>query len=251
MGRLDSNDQLDEQLPGIIKDLQDRGIVFVLTTGRSVVGAKLYGERLGISHYVSYNGGYVLSDGEVIHDVKVPGNLAEMLCLHTNELGGTFIHYAYHTSRSNQPPIPLPMEYLLPEAEKSTGEDIRKDVHRVVLYLEEEDRSRLKPEVIGPACFDEGDRLEVFPEGSKWTGILPLIKKLGFSPDETVAIGNGMNDMEMITEAGFGIAMKNSPAPLLEKADWVTEDLDHNGVTVALQKVFQMEMEKQTSLIVS
>jgi hydroxymethylpyrimidine pyrophosphatase-like HAD family hydrolase len=72
-------------------------------------------------------------------------------------------------------------------------------------------------------------------------GILPLIRKYGISPEEVVTIGNGLNDIEMLESAGLGIAMGNALDIVKESADWVTEDNDHLGVSLALKKVFDVK----------
>ncbi|MFD0050988.1 HAD family hydrolase [Actinomycetes bacterium NPDC127524] len=236
---LDSQGDLDSKLVKTIKEIQQKGILVGLATGRSFDGALKYGEQIGCSIYVTYNGGYVVSDRNIIHDVKIPSSLAFHLCSHTDELGGTYIQYSYRTSRSNQPPRGI--EYLLPVPEASNLLDTNRDAHRLVLYLDQYQRSILQEKIKDAASFDEGDRLEVFPKGSKWTGILPLINQLGISPEEVVTIGNGTNDIEMLDAAGLGIAMGNASECVKESANFVTADNDHEGVILALSKVFNLQ----------
>lgn len=236
---LDSQGQLDIKLVNTIKDIQQKGILVGLATGRSFDGAKKYGELLGCSIYVTYNGGYALSDEKIIHDEKIPSTLAYQLCSETEKLGGAYIHFSYRASRSNRPPQGI--EYLLPASESSNLIDTNRDAHRLVLYLDQNQRSILQGKITGAASFDEGDRLEVFPQGSKWSGILPLINQLGISPKEVVTIGNGTNDIEMLHAAGLGIAMGNAPDCVKESANLITEDNDSDGVILALNKVFNLQ----------
>jgi Cof subfamily protein (haloacid dehalogenase superfamily) len=238
---LNSKEELDEVLIKTIQDLQQQGILVALATGRSWEGSKIHGEKFDCSIYVIYNGGFVISGNRVIHDVKIPAKLAYYLCSKTNDLNGTFIHFSNSESHSNRPP--LGTEYLLPEAKPSNILDTNHDAHRLALYLDSDHRNALQDKIIKAASFDEGDRLEVFPEGSKWTGILPLINQMGISPNEVVTIGNGKNDIEMLREAGLGIAMGNSPDMVKESADWVTADNDHQGVVLALRRVFNLQTE--------
>jgi Cof subfamily protein (haloacid dehalogenase superfamily) len=235
---LNSNDEFDEKLIQAIQELQQRNVLVCLASGRSLDGSIIYGEKFGCSYYVVYNGAYVISNNTIIHDVKIPADLAFSLCEKTNEFNGTYVHFSDRSALSNHPPVGV--EYLLPEAKPSNVLDTNSDAHRLALYLNEEHRAVLKGEINDAASFDEGDRLEVFPSGSKWTGILPLIKELGIAPDEVVTIGNGTNDIEMLAAAGLGIAMGNSPDSVKKSADWVTEDNDHHGVLLALQKVFNL-----------
>lgn len=45
---------------------------------------------------------------------------------------------------------------------------------------------------------------------SKWTAILDLCARYGIDPAETAAVGDGLNDLEMVRDAGLGIAMENA-----------------------------------------
>ncbi|MED1466869.1 HAD family hydrolase [Bacillus salipaludis] len=235
---LDSQEQLDIKLIETIKDIQQKGILVGLATGRSFDGTLKYGELLGSSIYVTYNGGFAVSDGKIVHDEKIPATLAYQLCSETEKLGGAYIHFAYRASRSNRPAQGI--EYLLPAAKISNLTETHQDAHRLVLYLDQHQRSMLQEKLTGAASFDEGDRLEVFPKGTKWTGILPVITHLGISPEEVVTIGNGTNDIGMLEAAGLGIAMGNAPECVKESADFVTEDNNHDGVILALNKVFNL-----------
>lgn len=52
-----------------------------------------------------------------------------------------------------------------------------------------------------------------------------------------MAMGDGMNDFEMLQHAGFAVAMANAKQPLLDAADFVTHDNDSDGVAHALEKL--------------
>ncbi|MMZ64109.1 putative phosphatase [compost metagenome] len=51
-----------------------------------------------------------------------------------------------------------------------------------------------------------------------------------------MAIGNYFNDLTMLTFAGLGIAMENSPVEVKAAADDVTATNNEEGVKLALQK---------------
>ena len=48
--------------------------------------------------------------------------------------------------------------------------------------------------------------------------------------EHTIAFGDSMNDYEIVREAGIGIAMGNSVDELKAVADYVTDDIDRDGV---------------------
>ena len=65
---------------------------------------------------------------------------------------------------------------------------------------------------------------------NKWSAIQFLINKLGIQEENVIAIGDNMNDISMIKNAGLGVAMENS-APVVKKiADIVTKNNNENGV---------------------
>ena len=51
-----------------------------------------------------------------------------------------------------------------------------------------------------------------------------------------MAIGDSPNDIEMVQDAGFGVAMENSIPLLKEKADYITLSNNDDGVAEVLEK---------------
>ncbi len=65
---------------------------------------------------------------------------------------------------------------------------------------------------------------------NKWSAIQFLINKLGIKEENVIAIGDNMNDISMIKNAGLGVAMENSAPVVKEIADIVTKNNNENGV---------------------
>ena len=65
---------------------------------------------------------------------------------------------------------------------------------------------------------------------NKAKGIEALINYLGIKKEEVIAIGDGHNDAEMIKYAGLGIAMGNAIDKCKKVADYITSDIDDNGI---------------------
>jgi len=53
---------------------------------------------------------------------------------------------------------------------------------------------------------------------------------------ETITIGDDRNDIDMLEEAGLGIAMGNAQQDIQKVADYVTASNEQNGVALALEK---------------
>jgi len=69
---------------------------------------------------------------------------------------------------------------------------------------------------------------------SKGKGIRKLVEALDSDMKYTVAFGDGRNDIEMLSEVGLGIAMGNAAIEAKEAADYITEDVDKEGIMKAL-----------------
>jgi Cof subfamily protein (haloacid dehalogenase superfamily) len=72
------------------------------------------------------------------------------------------------------------------------------------------------------------------PAVSKGTGIAFVAERLGISLDHVVSFGDGENDIELIDEAAFGIAVEDANPLLLDRADWVCPSADDEGVAIVI-----------------
>lgn len=72
-------------------------------------------------------------------------------------------------------------------------------------------------------------------EVDKGVGIDQFCDYYGFSLEETMAFGDGGNDIEMLRHAGIGVAMGNAREEVQQAADYVTDSVDNDGVFKALQ----------------
>lgn len=72
-------------------------------------------------------------------------------------------------------------------------------------------------------------------EADKGKGLITMAEYLKIDISHTIAFGDGGNDLSIIREAGIGIAMGNGLDSLKQAADYVTTDVDDNGVMNALR----------------
>ena len=71
---------------------------------------------------------------------------------------------------------------------------------------------------------------------NKASGLKFLAEYLGMAMDEVMAVGDSENDIEMLREAGLGIAMGNAADDVKSIADEITLDNEHEGVAAAIGK---------------
>jgi len=85
--------------------------------------------------------------------------------------------------------------------------------------------------------YPEVDFINVIaPEVSKGKALEALASFLGIPLTEVIALGDGTNDVSLLSKAGLAIAMDNAADELKAVADYVTLDVEHNGVAAAIDK---------------
>jgi len=78
--------------------------------------------------------------------------------------------------------------------------------------------------------------LDIAAEGvTKASALEALRQKLGTDVSNTVAVGDGRNDIEMLTWAGRGVAMGQAPDEVIAVADEVTASVLDDGAALVLR----------------
>ena len=71
---------------------------------------------------------------------------------------------------------------------------------------------------------------------NKGTALVALGKMLGIPRESIMACGDGDNDVHLLREVGFGVAMANAQPQVKEAADYITASNDEDGVACAIEK---------------
>jgi HAD superfamily hydrolase (TIGR01484 family) len=78
--------------------------------------------------------------------------------------------------------------------------------------------------------------IEFNPYGvNKATGLHEVCNYLGVSMSEVIAIGDSLNDISMIQEAGLGVAMGNAQEQVKMAAKFIAPSNDHDGVAEVIK----------------
>ncbi|WP_423464935.1 HAD family hydrolase [Promicromonospora sp. MS192] len=218
----------------------------VLASGRSLVGVLPVARQLGI-----HAGWAVASNGAVVArlDIGRPGGY-ELDTVHTFDVepvirrarelvptvqvGVEEIGWGYRVTSPFEPCSVNGEQRQVPDAElwdvPATRVILRGDgVARLVEPL----RSLGVTPV--PAA---ADWIDVTPRDlSKATALERVREQVGVDSARTVAVGDGVNDLEMVAWAARGVAMGHAPAVLREAADEVTGTIDEHGVVTVLQSL--------------
>ena len=125
-------------------------------------------------------------------------------------------------------PVPELKEYLL---KKGTG------VQKLQLYFTDPEQRRRELEAL-PGRFDDLSFSTSMPfnieinarEATKGQALLSLCRHLGLDPAQTLALGDGTNDLDLLQLAGVGVAMGNGMEKAKAAADYVTSSIDEDGL---------------------
>ena len=74
------------------------------------------------------------------------------------------------------------------------------------------------------------------PDCTKAAAIADLAAHYGLSLADTIAVGDGTNDIEMIAEAGVGVAMGQSVPEIIERASMIIGDHAHDGLAEFIER---------------
>ncbi len=86
-------------------------------------------------------------------------------------------------------------------------------------------------------AYPEVDFINVLaPDVSKGEALVALASFLRIPLTEVMAIGDGSNDVSLLSKAGLAVAMADAPDELKAVADYVTLDVEHNGAAPAIKK---------------
>ncbi len=79
------------------------------------------------------------------------------------------------------------------------------------------------------------------PDAGKWNMILHHCTANGIDPDRVIAIGDGLNDIDMLSRASHGIAMANAEEPVRASADDIAGHHAEDGFAHAVRAMFELE----------
>ncbi|MGO3162876.1 MAG: Cof-type HAD-IIB family hydrolase [Sphingobacteriaceae bacterium] len=225
-----------------IRTIQSKGIKTILATGRSINSID-HVKFLDFDGYITFNGGYCLNrDSEVLYRQTIDAEDIQAVLDYTKTrpLSFSFMSEKEITIHDVTPEIAGMYAHLnlpVPPLVDMERVDIASILQTNIFIGPEEEKIFMK-EVMPNSIASRWTPLfaDVNPGGlSKKVGIDIFCKYFGIDRDHTMAFGDGGNDITMLQQVGLGVAMGNANSEVKAVADFVTQEVDDNGIEYALQ----------------
>ncbi len=223
-----------------IAKLQEKGIMAVVATGRHLVEfAKLPVSSIDFDAYLMLNGQLLLDQDRRAYAGKAIDPKEMEVLVHIFDAkripfvligeNNRYINYVNDTVVRTQKET----RGTVPELGEYHGEK----VYQILAFVPDKQKKLLDDLLDECAITSWNDTgIDIMPkDGGKATGLKTFISENGFDREETMAFGDGENDIEMLKFAGIGVAMGNATDEVKEAADYVTESVDEDGIANALR----------------
>ena len=223
-----------------IATLQERGILCIVATGRHMIQlSKLPVSDIPFDAFVMLNGQLVLDKTQnLLFGTPIEGKAKEFLVQNFNDHTYPAIiieEKDMYLNYSNDYVIDMNKKIGVAQApiRPYTGGEI----YQICAYVRPEDMHHLDPirEDVVMTSWHYGGKDIVAAGGGKMVGIKRYLDHIGIKPEEIIAFGDAENDMDMLQFAGIGVAMGNADDYVKAVADFVTDDIDDDGLEKALK----------------
>ncbi|MBP1996094.1 Cof-type HAD-IIB family hydrolase [Paenibacillus eucommiae] len=248
---INGHKQIPQDTIEAIKQLKASNIHVVIATGRSPYHLKPIAEEVGIDSYISFNGSIVVHQGELIHRQPISVHSLQALDQMAKSNSHPLVYLGdegYYANHDQHPHI-LETFHELNIQPPAYNPDYWKDnsIFQVMMYcqhneelsyvqVDEEGTAQSVPDV--KAVRWHALSVDIIPAvGSKARGIEALLNHMGISPAEAVAFGDALNDREMLSYVGMGIAMGNALDELKALANFTTRHVNDGGIRYGLQHI--------------
>ncbi|MEC1291918.1 Cof-type HAD-IIB family hydrolase [Bacillus mojavensis] len=210
-----------------IREAEDKGVYVVISTGRTLMTCRELAESLELSSFL------ITANGSEIWDSNF--NLVERKLLHTDHIKMMWDLRNKHNTNFWASTVNKVWRGEFPENITDhewlkfgfdiEDDDIRNEVLAALRKNKELEITNSSP-----------TNIEVNALGiNKAAALAKVSEKLGFTMEHVMAMGDSLNDIAMIKEAGLGVAMGNAQDIVKETADWITDTNIEDGVAKAIR----------------
>lgn len=227
-----------------INEVKQKGIKVILATGRLLKQVKNLG-NLEFDGFITVNGSYcVTNEGQVIGKRLIPRHELESLLAYQENViqfpiafmtqEGSYLNYV---DDERVKLISDLVKVAIPPV-KDLKTMINDEVLQLNLYVDKPTEDKIMQEALISCEASRWHPLfaDVNVKGvNKSVGINEFLQYYNIEKSETMAFGDGGNDIQMLEYVNVGIAMGNAGDDVKAVADYITDSVDDNGVANALR----------------
>jgi Cof subfamily protein (haloacid dehalogenase superfamily) len=243
---------VSERVIEAIHKARQRGVHFTFATGRMPASTRPYVKQIGIEvPIITYNGAMIQEavSGDIIFRNVIPIETArevvdwllnQEIHLHVYRRDEVFVQKMNDWSREYARATRVPVE------EANLAELLKREhegVEKVLLFGSYEELEARGEEILERfqgkirITRSKSHFLEIIhPEVNKGAALKALAERLDIKQEEVMAIGDNLNDIEMIRYAGLGVAIGNARKEVKEAANIVTGSNQEDGVAQAIEQ---------------
>ena len=237
---LHSDRSVSEYTGKVFAECRRQGILTAVATARFYLGAKSFLDVLKPDYAITNDGTMVYEGEKFLFGFPLGKDRANFLIrrilegdpkarLSVSTDQGVYRNY----TRIDYVTAPYAHMYTSFEA------PFRERVYKVVVEPERPELLNAYAEEAGCRLFryrDENRYAFLMPEAGKFSALAVLGERIQVKLEETAAFGDDINDLEMISRCGLGIAVANALPEVKERADAVALSNDEDGVARFIQK---------------
>ncbi|WP_174614300.1 Cof-type HAD-IIB family hydrolase [Virgibacillus ihumii] len=225
---LNSNDEISDYTQKVIKNALEANIHVVLSTGRWLQSCLPYAKQLELPSYlITANGGEIWTVNEDLLEQHLldPKMVQLMFELGEQTDVNSWMISTDRVWRGEAPENFYDHEWLKYGCDSLDTTKLDHIVKELSHYDELELTNSLPTNI------------EVNPKGvNKASALRKVCEKLDVTMNNVLAIGDSLNDIKMVQQAGMGVAMGNAQEAIQKVADFVTDANDRDGVAKAIKK---------------
>ena len=229
-----------------IKKARENGHLMYINTGRTMNNVDMYIREIGFDGYVCGCGTYIESGGSVLYYRTMPKEKCYEMARLMKECDMAPVYERCDTFFYDKSLRPIGGLDELIKILTKEGKDFSRDVtdpdfgfdKLVAWYDEKSDMERFRKGIASDYDFiDRGYGFcELGVKGlSKATGMQTVCEHHGLTINDTIAIGDSLNDLAMLKATPHSVAMGESAEGLLKVAEFVTTRLWEGGIENALR----------------
>jgi Cof subfamily protein (haloacid dehalogenase superfamily) len=219
-----------------IKRLQENGHEIIISTGRPPSLFYDIDKELNIDSYIASNGRIVVYKGKMILnqaiDKDVVQNLVDVAVKEEIDLAFESINDYVLNSHFTDLPAKFSDVFHIHHPEVYKNYHLDHDIYQMILFYTKKDYKKFE-DMFPSLSFHYSNEygIDINEKGGmKDLGVKAVIEYLDIDIKDTIAVGDGFNDISMIEYAHLGVAMGNAYEHLKSAADIVTDAVDEDGI---------------------